>query len=275
MKKFLLIGGLVVVVVVIGVAYVLYTSLDSIIEAAIEKYGSEYTGTTVSVDGVDLDLTSGKGAINGFTIGNPPGFETANAIDVGRIALAVDIGTITGNPIVIKEIVVDKPKVTYEIGPDGNNIDTIAEHVQSKTGSGGGGSQDKAAADSGGGTKLVIDDLYVNGGEVGVSATALKGKTLSANLDTIHLEDIGKDGGGASPGQVVGIITASLVKWVGVAIKTVNMDDIMKVIGDNTEGLPMKAKEAGEAVGEKAGKAGEAIGKEAEEGVDKLKKLIK
>lgn len=274
MKRFLLIGGLVVVVIVIGVAYVLYTSLDSIIEAAIEKYGSEYTGTAVGVDGVDLDLTSGKGAINGFSVGNPAGFETGNAIEVDRIALAVDIGSVTENPIVINEIVIDKPKVTYEIGADGNNIDTIAEHVQSKTGSGGGGPEDKAA-DAGGGTKLVIDDLYVKGGEVGVSATALEGKTMSADLSDIHLENIGKDGGGATPGQVAGIITASLVKWVGVALTTVDLGDIMKVIGDNTEGLPMKAKEAGQAVGEEAGKAGEAIGKEAEGATDKLKNLMK
>ena len=62
---------------------------------------------------------------------------------------------------------------------------------------------------------------------------------MSAGLGDVHLENIGKDGGGASPGQVAGIIAASLVKWVGVALKTVDLGDIMKVIGDNTEGLPI------------------------------------
>jgi len=276
MKRVLIIGGVVIVVIVIGVAYTLYTSLDSIIEAAIEKYGSQYTGTAVAVDGVELDLTSGKGAINGFSVANPAGFETAKAIEVGKVAVAVDIGSVTGDPIVIKEIRIDKPKVTYEIGPDGNNIDAIAKHVESQTGSGEGKAADKAGAEEGGGgPKLIIEDLYVNGGEVGVSATALKGKTMSANLSDVHLENIGKDDGGASPGQVAEIITASLVKMVGVATKTIDMDAIMKVIGDNTEGLPMKTKELGESVGKEAGEVGESIGKEAGEAGDKLKKLFK
>jgi len=279
MKRALIIGGVVIVVIVIGVAYFVYTSLDSIVEAAIEKYGSQYTGTAVGVDGVDLDLTSGKGTINGFSVANPAGFATAEAIEVGRIAIAVDIGSVTGDPIIIKEIRIDKPKVTYEIGPDGNNIDAIAKNVQSQTGSGEGKAADKAgkesATEGGGGPKLIIENLYVNGGEVGVSATALKGKTMSANLGDVHLENIGKDEGGASPGQVAEIITASLVKMVGVATKTIDMDAIMKVIGDNTEGLPMKTKELGESVGKDAGKAGEAIGKEAGEAGEKLKKLFK
>jgi len=277
MKRVLIIGGVVIVVIVIGVAYTLYTSLDSIIEAAIEKYGSQYTGTAVAVDGVELDLTSGKGTINGFSVANPAGFETAKAIEVGRVAVAVDIGSVTGDPIVIKEIRIDKPKVTYEIGPDGNNIDAIAQNVQSQTGSGEGEGKaaDTGSAEEGGGPKLIIEDLYVNGGEVGVSATALKGKTMSANLSDVHLENIGKDDGGASPGQVAEIITASLVKMVGVATKTIDMDAIMKVIGDNTEGLPMKTKELGESVGKEAGEVGESIGKEAGEAGDKLKKLFK
>jgi hypothetical protein len=273
MKRALIIGGLVVVAIVVGIAYTLYTSLDSIIEAAIEKYGSQYTGTEVRVDGVNLDLTSGKGAITGFSVANPAGFETATAIEVGTIAISVDIGSVTEDPIVIKEILIEKPKVTYEIGPDGNNIDAIAKNVGSATGSGagtqdGGKSDDKAGsgagAQDGGGPKLIIGDLYVKGGEVGISATALKGKTMTANLDDIHLRNIGKDEGGATPEQVAGIITASLVKWVGVALKTVDLGDIIKVIGDNTKGAPAAVKEAGETIGKDAGEAG-----------DKLKKLFK
>ncbi len=265
MKRILIIGGVVVVVIVIGIAYTLYTSLDSIIEAGIEKYGSIYTGTEVQVDGVDLDLASGKGAITGFSVGNPAGFETDKAIEVGKIALAINIGSITENPIVVKEILIDKPKVTYELGSDGNNIDAIANHVKSKTGSGGEASSDKAGAgESSGGTKMIIEDLYVKGGEVGVSATALKGKTMTTSLKDIHLQNIGKESGGATTGQVAAIITASLLKWVGVALEGVDLGDVMKVIGDDTKGAPAAA-----------GEAGEAMEKEAGEATDKLKKLIK
>ena len=69
MKRVLIIGGVVIVAIIIAVAYFLYSSLDSIVAAAIEKYGSQYTGTQVRVDGVDLDLTSGKGAITDLATG--------------------------------------------------------------------------------------------------------------------------------------------------------------------------------------------------------------
>lgn len=272
MKRVLIIGGVVIVAIVVVVAYTLYSSLDSIIAAGIEKYGSQYTGTAVRVGGVDLDPVSGKGEINGFSVANPAGFETPTAIDVGTIALAVDIGSVTGDPIVIKEIVIDKPRVTYEIGANGNNIDALARHVESEIGSGEGKGK---GAPEGGGRKLIIEDLYVKGGEVSVSATGLGGKTVTADLDNIHLRNIGKGEGGVSQEQVAAIIAATLFKWVGVAIKGVNLEDIMKVIGDNVGGGPMRAKEAGRAIGKEAEGAGKAIEKGVGEAADKLKSLFK
>jgi len=271
MKRVLLIGGGVVVAIVIAVAYVLYSSLDSIIAAEIKKYGSQYTGTDVHVDGVHLDLTSGKGEITGFSVANPAGFDTPKAIEAGTITLAIDIDSITDNPIVIKEIVIDKPRVTYEVGADGNNIDALIRNVERNTASyeGKGGAEDST------GRKLIIENLYVKGGEVSVSATGLGGKTMTAHLDDIHLRNIGKGEGGVSQEQVAAIIAASLFKWVAVAIKGVDLQDIMKVIGDNVGGAPMRAKEAGALIGKEAEGAGKIIEREAGEAGEKLKKLFK
>lgn len=273
MKRVLLIGGGVVVAIVIAVAYVLYSSLDSIIAAEIEKYGSQYTGTAVRVGGVNLDLVSGQGEITGFSVANPAGFETPKAMEVGTITLAVDIGSITGNPIVIKEIVIDKPKVTYEVGADGNNIDALIGNVERNTASD--EVKGKGGAEDGGGRKLIIENLYVRGGEASVSATGFGGRTMTAHLDDIHLRDIGQGEGGVSQEQVAAIIAASLFKWVAVAIKGVDLQDIMKVIGDNVGGGPMKAMEAGKMIGKEAEGAGKLIEREAGEAGDKLKKLFK
>ena len=269
MKRVLLIGGGVIAVIVIAVAYFLYSSLDSIIAAEIEKYGSQYTGTAVHVDGVQVDLSLGKGEITGFSVANPTGFDTPKAMEVGRVALALDIGSVTRDPIVIKEVVIDKPRVTYEIGAHGNNIDPLTRHVEAEIGSEDGGTA------NGGGRKLVIENLYVNGGELSVSATGLHGKTMTVDLDNIHLRNIGEGEGGASAEQVAGIIAASLFKWLGVAIKGVDFQDIMDVIGGNVGGTPMKALEAGEAIGKEAEGAGKIIEREAGEAGEQLKNLFK
>lgn len=275
MKRGLFIAGGVVVVIVVAVAYFLYASLDSIIADAIEEYGSRYTGTAVDVDRVQLDLTSGKGEISGFSVANPTGFATPRAIEVGTITLAVDVATITSNPIVIKEIVIDKPRVTYEVGADGNNIDALIKNVEHNTASDEGTSADTGGAEGDSGRKLIIQNLYVRGGEVSVSATVLEGRTMTADLDDIHLRNIGEGEGGVTEERVAAILAASLFKWVAVAIKGVDLHDIMKVIGDNVGGTPMRAKEAGELIGKEAEGAGKVLERGAEEAGEELKKLFK
>lgn len=274
-KRVVFIGGGIIVVVVIAVVYILYSSLDSIVAAEIEKYGSQYTGTPVRVEGVNLDLVSGQGKISGFSVANPAGFATPHAIKANSIAVAVDVGTVTDNPVVIRDIVIEKPKVTYEIGDDGNNIDAIAKHVEAEVGSDDGAAAGSSGGDDDGGPKLIVENLYVKGGELGISATVLEGRTMTMHLENIHLRDIGSGDGGASAEQVAGIIAASLFRWLGVAIKGVDVDDIMKVIGDNVGGTPMKVKEAGELIGKEAEGAGKVIEKEAGEAEDQLKKLFK
>lgn len=204
MIKKLLIGVLAVVVVIAVGFYFLYANLGSLIEAAIEKYGSAATQAKVSVDSVTLSATSGSGAISGVVIGNPPGFSTPSAFELGTISLQVDIATLTSNPVVIKEIVIAAPKVTYERGASTGNLETIRDNLRRYA-----GADPARSPGTGGGApaegetrKIIIENLYVRDGQVAVSATALKGRTLSSGLPAIHLRDIGKDKGGATPAEV-------------------------------------------------------------------------
>src|SRR5258708_40067121 len=50
--------------------------------------------------------------------------------------------------------------------------------------------------------KLIIDSLDVRGGEVTVAATVLQGRTLKTTLPPLHLADIGRKEGGATPAEV-------------------------------------------------------------------------
>ncbi len=186
MKRGLLIGGGVVILLIAGGAYFLFSNLGDIIQAAVEKYGSEITQAEVKLAKVELDLTSGKGTLRGFKVGNPKGFQTPSAFQLGAVSIHIDINTVTDDPVIIKEIVIDKPDVTYELSGDGNNIDALRANVDAymeKHGLKGGG----AKKDDGGGPKLIIENLYIRGGTVNVSATILKGKTMTAPLPDIHL----------------------------------------------------------------------------------------
>ena len=239
MKRWLYIGGVILVLLAIGLYY-LYSSLNSIVKAAVEKTGSEATQAQVKLKDVNIELTSGKGALRGLTVGNPSGFKTDKAMGLGEISVQVDIGSVTKDTVVIKEIVIAAPEVTYELGSGGSNIDALQRNVNAYAGAGKG----KAEKSGGGqGKKLVIEHLYVRNGKVSVSAAELQGKTLSAPLPDIHLTDIGKKSGGATAGEVAQQVLTAVGQAATRA--ATSLPDVGKLVGSAKEEAAGAAKGAG------------------------------
>ena len=249
MLKKILIGVAVLAVVLIvaigGGVYYLYSNLDSIVKAAIETYGGNATQAKVSVQTVKISLTSGEGSISGLVIGNPSGFATPHALTLGSVSVKVDTASVTKVPLVIKEVVIAAPSITYERGTSGGNLEKIQENVSRYAG------LDKAkkpAAESKDEPKFIIENLYVRDGRIGISHTALQGRTLSSGLPTIHLKDIGKDKGGASPAEIAERVLGSITQQAS-KIASVDLDkalgqikgvvtDQLKGAGDQVKNLP-------------------------------------
>jgi hypothetical protein len=213
MRKVVLYGGIaaaIIVVAIVGAVTFLFSNLDSLVKKAIETVGTEVAGVKVSVGDVKISLSDGKASISGLTVANPSGFTTPTAFALGQIAIAIDTGSVTGNPIVIKDITVAKPQVTYEMAGAGSNIDAIQKNVAAKTGGGAKKAEDKPAA-KGDDKKLVIDRLAITGGTVTL-ATAIPGVKGSANLADIVLTGIGKKSGGATGAEVAGQVLDAITK---------------------------------------------------------------
>ncbi len=277
MKRGLVIGGgvVVVLILVVGIGgYYLLSNLGSIIVAAVERYGSEVTQTQVSLANAEVDITTGEGALSGLKVGNPSGFQTDSAIALGEISVKLDTNSVTEQTIVVKEIAVTQPEVTYEVGQAGSNIDAIRRNVEAfaaaQGGGGGtsGGSEQPASEGGDAERKLVIEDLYIRGGTVNVSASFLQGETLSAVLPEIHLTDIGKGTGGATPQQVVELIVAALGDETGKVISGMNLDALRQ----GATGLIKEG--AGAATGAVGGATGEALDSGAKEAEGTIKKLL-
>ena len=264
MKRWLLIGGGVVavlVLVVVGVLVFVVANLDSVIKAGVERFGPEVTQTDVRLDDVEVSARSGRGALRGLFVGSPAGFEAPSMFELGEVSLDIDVASLTSDPIVVREIVVDAPQITYELGPDGSNIDALRRNVEQAVGNGGSG--DGAAGggsgsqgDSDGVRKIIIENLYVRGGQIGVAATALPGQTLQATLPDIHLTDLGKDRGGADPAVLVDQIVTAVTEQIVVAVAGVDLEGLL-------EGATGQAKEQLQGVLEDA--AGEGAGRALQE----------
>jgi hypothetical protein len=245
--KYIIISGILVAVVAIGyVAYKAWSSMDEIIEVAIESYGSEIIGANVQLDAVVLDLAEGQAALNGLHIGNPDGFQTDYAMQLDQVKVTLDIDSITTDLIVIKEVLIQGPAVIYEMASGGSNVDTIAKNAQDYTGN------EAQTEDSSNAPKLIIENFYMNDGEVSVSHSFLKGKTLTVGLPNIHLQDIGKEENGASPGEVAEEVMDSIKSGVGTAVASLSL-------GKTFSGGADAVKEGAASVMDKAKGAGDKL----------------
>lgn len=275
MKK-VLIGLAVLAVIVAGGLYFVWSNLGSIIKTAVEEAGSEVTQVSVTLDAVDVDkLTDGQAGIRGLTVGNPSGFNTDSALKLGEVTVKVDPTTVTSDVIVIKEVVIAAPQVTYEFGSGGSNIGTIQKNVEKAAGgasSGGGSGGSGSSSGDSEGPKLVIENVYVRDGKVNVSADFLKGQKTGASLPTIHLKDIGKEGGknsGASPAEVAQKVIAAISKAATGAVGNLNVGAIKDALGKELGGAAAGIQKSLEKGGD-AGKALKEGAGEAEKGLKKL-----
>ncbi|MBC04965.1 hypothetical protein [Thalassospira sp.] len=243
MKKILIGLAAIIVLVVGGLVYV-YVNLDDIVKSTIEEAGTRVTLADVTVDGVSIETTQNTAAINGLVVGNPDGFNTDYAFSLGNISVRLDGSTLTSDTIRIIEVVVDSPSVIYELGNGSSNIATIQRNVEAfvqrvsgPTGAGGADSEASGDAADEGGTKIIIDNVYVRNGDVGVSAGFLQGKRLSTNLPEIHLTDVGKEDGGATPAEVAGEILTAINTSVFKAVSSLNVDGLLQGVGDLGKGV--------------------------------------
>ncbi|MFP6745337.1 MAG: hypothetical protein VCB77_09155 [Alphaproteobacteria bacterium] len=272
MQKILLVGGGVAAIAIIGVIAVVVSVLswlDGLIQEDIETHGSEITKAEVTLADVNIDLTSGQGSLSGFKVGNPVGFNTPSAFQLGNISVTLDTSTLSQDPIVIKEIVINAPDITYEVGGDGSNLDALQRNVEAYMAQFDTG-EPAESADDGEGPKLVIEDLYINGGTVNVSAPFLGGKSLTTPLPDIQLQDIGKEDDGASPGEIAEEIFASIKESATGAVSGLGVEGLVSGAGEMPKGVTEGAGEALEGVTEGAGEALEGVAEgpgEALEGV--------
>jgi hypothetical protein len=253
-----------IIFIVVAAAIYVFTSLDSIVAGAIEKYGSQVTRTPVSVSSLNIDLKGGAAGMQQLSVGNPDGFTAPNIFTLGGISTRLDVGSIGKDPIVIEEILIDKPDVFYEINKTGeSNIKALQKNIEQSTGGGG-----KAAADSpseSSGPKIVIRKLVIEGGKVDAIVAALGDKAHTAKLPRIQLNNIGEKSGGATGAEIARQVTNAIIAEVGPAVATLGLD---KYIGKSLD-------EAKSLINEKVGEqVGGTIEEKAKQGAESLKNLF-
>jgi uncharacterized protein involved in outer membrane biogenesis len=232
MKKWIFIGiGAIVVIVIVGVIVGL-SKLGPLVKMAVNTYGPKITGTELRVGDVGISIFSAEAKLKKFFLGNPQGFKSASAMEVGSIHVDVDEGSITKDTIIVNRVEVVGPEITYEKRGKTDNFQSILNNVQKNLPKG--ESTQKEPAKEGPEKKLVINDLIIKNGKVHLAVATpggmLADQGIQADLPEIHLKDIGKKKGGESPAEVAKEIFAAIYGKI-------NSPDVMGMLDDQLKKL--------------------------------------
>jgi len=270
-KKVLVVSIAAIPVIVIVALVAVFLSLNSIVRTAVETVGPQITGTDVRLAKVDISPFSGRVILEGMFIGSPAGFKAPSVFELNKITVGLEPRSVLTDTIVIDEIVVVAPKITFEGQMSGSNIGALLDNVESFTG--GGTTEEQPAApaqpqeskptSAGGGKKVIINRFVLKGAEVTLAATMLGGKGVTLPLPDIELTDIGKKSNGATAQEVVRQVLASINEAVMKAVSSSDallkggidtVKDMGKGLGDAAKGISESAKSVGNAAEQSASK---------------------
>ncbi|XXJ19216.1 hypothetical protein ACR42D_06605 [Desulfovibrio caledoniensis] len=253
MKKYILIGAGVIVAGLITAIVLVILNLGDLIKAAVEEFGPPITKTEVRLGSADISVLSGSGTLSDFYLGNPAGFKMPSAVECGTIRVKVNTDSLTKDKIIIEEIYVDSPVISYEKRGNTDNFQTIVNNIKKTVAGekkGGTAKTDEAKSETGSEKTIQINNFIVKNGKINLGGSLLDAfgdQGMGIDLPDIHLKDIGKDKE-TTPAeafaQILGEMTGDVTGTVTEVGKQLS-EAVGKAVGGAVEG---------------AGKAGESVG---------------
>ena len=206
MKWVFRIFGVLVLLVVVAAAILVF-QVNTVVTEAVETLGPEYTQSEVSLGDVDISLLSGNLSLSDLKVGNPVGFTAPDAFTLGKIAVDLDINSVTTDTIVINSIEVAAPQIVFEQAANTSNLQALQRNIEQAV-----GPASNTESESGAAKKMIIRDFKVTNGGILVSSELLPDKTLDVTLPDIHLTGIGEKPNGATAAEVAELLLGKLTR---------------------------------------------------------------
>ena len=231
MKKLLVIL-LIVLIVISGLFVFLKDNLDEIVREIIVTSISEATQTNVSLAQVKLNLKEGVGVLNNYQQGNPLGFQTKYAFRFDQAELDIDVGSILDDVVIIERVFINHANILYEFN-DGKtnfvelkkNLDKNLKKKNSDKENKPIGEQDKISSQSQTqqSKKIIIRSFEMINTEVEAAMPFASSQTLSVQLPTIKLNNIGAKENGLLADELMRVFVDSMEKDLKRAINFKNL----------------------------------------------------
>ena len=220
MKKLLLI--LLTLIILIGggaVWFLTSDKLNDLIAEQITVQGTKFTEQLVTVAKVDMQLLHGAGTINGLVLNNPKGYSATPIFSLDEITLDINIQSLSGDPIVIDAIVINKPEVFVEFNETGgSNIQEIIDAINKNIPKSAGG---QATTDTDSNTvqpRIRVKKFILAGVALKVDLSKLGNTLHKKTLPDIKLTNIGGDAG-LPANELGGVMTKKALSAIWKQVK--------------------------------------------------------
>lgn len=213
-----IIGLLALLIIALGIFLV--AGSGALLEAAIERYGSQYLGAPVEVEEADVSIGDQTAAVRGLVIQNPPGFEGPPAFRLGNVAMSLNMDQTSSELISLREVTIDGAEVAALVKGRQSNLQALLDHLNEQLG------PDEEEPEDESEVKLIIDRLDFTNAKASVDSDVL-GQT-AVDIPDVHLTDIGRNSNGATIAEVLKQVLEPVVRSVTRALveRGVNLEGV-------------------------------------------------
>ena len=262
MKKVLIGIGVTLLVIFIVVFIATTFFLGAIVKTGVEKVAPGILGVPVTVDNVNIGIFRGKVSIKGLVVGNPEKFKSDYLFSLGELSVTLDLKSLSTDTIIVNEVIIKAPKISYEMALGGSNIGSLLDNLAKEEEEEKEEEKEEKTVDpdAAPAKKVIIEKILLTDGKVSINVAALGGKGMTLPLPKIEMIDVGKEKeGGASLVDVISEIISAIAKSV---VKVVSGS--VDLLGDGAKATLDMTMKGASAVGDAAGAtlhmAGDAAG---------------
>lgn len=278
MKKIVL--GVVALVVILIVSAFVW--IDHVAKVAVERGATFALGVDTSLDSMDVGVFSGSVEMAELDVANPSGFESPHFLHLGEGRVAVSLGSLMEDKVVVPELTLTGTGMNLERRAGKANYQVILDNLKKFE-----SKENQPAEQQEAGKKFLFEKIAIRDVRVQVDLLPVGGKLtrLPITIEGIELRNVGSDSDqGVQMAELTSIllkaILASVVDKAGdlmpadVARELSKGLDGLKGLGDTTVQVvgevTTQAGEAANQVGEKVDEAIKDGGKSLEEAGKKL-----
>ncbi|HRX87494.1 MAG TPA: hypothetical protein P5572_20910, partial [Phycisphaerae bacterium] len=205
-----LIAAIVLIPVVLVI--VLFVYIDAIAKAGVERGATYALGVNTTLDSMSVGVLRGRVAMEGLDVANPPGFNSDRFLRLGEGRVAVTLGSLMENTVVLPELRLTGINVNLEKKGKSANYQVILDGLKKFESEG-----EPAAPAKEDAKKFIVKLVTVEDVNVQVDLLGIGGglTQLPIHLDKIELRDVGSESdGGVVLSQLSGMLIKALLEAI-------------------------------------------------------------